>query len=117
MIKYFAIGKYYNHLYKHLKYRYSALETYTKGQIKRTVEECKFNKKHLPYAYAIFLSKESLNEVISEEYKNENPILLRSYIAKRFFGGNTEYIFQEHVLTAVGNSGHSSDGGTDGGGH
>ena len=110
MIKYFAIGKYYNHLYKHLKYRYTALETYTKGQIKRTVEECKFNKKYLPYAYAIFLSKESLNEVISEEYKNESPKHLRNYIAKRFFGGNTEYTFKEYILSAVGNSGHDSSG-------
>ena len=116
MIKHFAIGKYFNKLYPYLKERYGALEFYTKGQIKKTVEECPFNEKFLPYAYGIFLEKPELVDVLECEYPDVSADRVREYLAKRFFDGNEEYTFRETVRFRVGNEGHDSSGATPGGG-
>ena len=116
MIKHFAIGKYFNKLYPSLKERYGALDSFTKGQIKRTVEEYPFNEKYLPYAYGIFLEKVELADVLECEYPGISAEKIREYLAKRFFEGNEQYTFRETVRSRVGNEGHDSSGATPGGG-
>jgi hypothetical protein len=116
-MKYFAIDKYYKKLYGHLKKRYGALESFTHGQIKRTIEECKFSKKYISYAYALFLGKEELSFILSQEYPEITADEVRRYIAKRYFDGNENYTYKESVLSKVGNYGTDSIGTTpDGGG-
>jgi len=100
-------------LYPSLKERYGPLEVFTKGQIKRTVEEYPFNEKYLPYAYGLFLEKPELVDVLQSEYPDVSAKEIRRYLANRFFEGDEEYSFQETVRFRVGNEGHSS---TEGGG-
>lgn len=98
MIKYFAINKYYKHLYSWLKKDYGASDSYSSEQIKGTISTHNFSKKHIAYAYALFLKKEQLNEVLAVELPTLRADILRAYIAKRFYYGNKNYGFKEHVL-------------------
>ena len=109
MFKNSAIKKYYNQLYLLMTQRYGASDTYTKGQILRTVNECGFKKKYSVYALGIFLEK-GLFEQLADEYPDVDLKAVRKEIAEKFFNGNTEYSFNQVRAGMVGNSGHDSIG-------
>ncbi|NQZ12727.1 MAG: hypothetical protein HRT35_36710 [Algicola sp.] len=114
MFKNRAIKKYYNQLYPLLNQRYGANDTYTKGQILRTVNECGFKEKYAVYALGIFLEKD-LFEQLADEYHDVDLDAVRKELADKFFNGNTEYSFKQDKAVFVGNAGHSSIGATGGG--
>ncbi len=108
MFRWFSVKKYMNKLNPLLKKRYGVSEFYSAGQIERTIIECGFSKKYLPYAFAIFLSEDDFMRSVAERYPGMNPKNIRKYIAKRYFGGDLDYSYRDAVKLIVGNSSHTS---------
>ena len=108
MFRRLAVNKYYKNLYPLLRKRYGGSESFTSGQIIRTIEDCGLSKRYTSYALALFLEKSALMDYLNESGSKLDPIELRQYIAKRFFGGNEDYSYQEAQSFIVGNSGYSS---------
>ena len=105
-----AVNKYYKKLHFHLRKRYSLSESYTVGQVEKTVQECGFSQKYLPYALALFLKKSEFEELLKSKYLSFNANEIRVYIAKRFFEGNLNYEYTSQLERFVGNSGHTTLG-------
>lgn len=114
-MRYFAVGKYFKKLYPALKDRYGVNDTYTAGQVKRTVFEYSFSNKHLPYAYGLFLTEHDLGKVLESEFPELNFVDIRRYLANRFFKGDSEFSFKSVVFSSslggggADNSGASSE--------
>ncbi len=108
MLRRRAVNQYYTQLYPLMQKRYGGRDTFSSGQIIRTIEDCGFSKRYSAYALALFLAKDDLPCQLTEHGNKHNPDNLRKYIAKRFFDGNTDYSFEQAQRFIAGNSNYTS---------
>ncbi len=108
MFRRLAVNKYYREMMAYLLSRYGMSNSYTVGQIEKTVEQCGFSKKYLPYALALYMEKTKFEELLESRYLEFNSNELRGYLADRFFDGNMNFEYKSGAKSSVGNSGHTS---------
>jgi len=68
VFKYSSIKKYGKKLHPALTKRYGEKNFYSASQIRSTIYQCDFNPKYLPLGYLLFLEKNSLIQVINQEF-------------------------------------------------
>ncbi len=108
-----AIKKFVYNLPADLSSRYGYKESYSAGQIEKTLTDCQYGKKYHGYAYIMYLDHEDAISKIGEEAIAK---AIRTEIADMFFDGDKSFSPKMFFRSAVGNSGNDSISGGAGGG-
>lgn len=88
-----AIKSYLKVLPPLLKQRYGRLDTYTEGQIRRTIEAAGLNPNHMSYAFAIFMSEAACAEMVKSNHLDLDYMKNRQSIADDYFMGDKDFTF------------------------
>ena len=74
-----------------LKERYGASDTYTVGQVRRSVEDARVPKDFITYGYAIFLQKDDFDTVQQKLGREALYYVLRREVADLCFSGEINF--------------------------
>ncbi len=98
MLNYWSIKKYGTKLLPTLEKRFGKQDYFDANQIRSTVYQKDFNPKHLPLAYILFLSPESLSTVMANEFPdldiNAYKKEMLDYLSSKSYQGYLQVLAQ-----------------------